>query len=865
MAIFLFLCVSLTASAQFTDDFSDGDFVRGPSWTGDSIFWQVTDGKLQSRVPAEDQPGSSSFYLSTASARVTGTLWEFWMQLHFNPSSRNYVEVYLASDREDPRCDAGNCLTRGYFVRVGGTSDQVSLYRRDSLQDILLIAGRSGLTDHSNNIFRIKVTCDEAHRWSLYEDATGTGENYFREGAAADSTYRQSAFFSIAVYQSGKTAAGKHFFGDIRAEPFLPDTVPPALTEVFPQDDHHVSLLFSEPLEALSAENRLHYMAGGSLVMPDSAALDDDNNRLIRLWFEKKIEPSQLYRLQVKQIEDLAGNRLDTSFSFIYYEPRQYSVIIEELFPNPVPSRGLPEYEYAEIKNISGYPVNLSGWKFCDPVRCAVFNPLMLQPDSLLILCDETVAELFRPLGKTAGLPRFPSLNNTGDLVELRDKHNAVIHALSYSRDWFGDTPKATGGWALEMADLRFPCLTEGNWGASTAPPGGTPGRDNSISASSPAPAVGLEFIGVTDSANIMVHLNMGVDSLSASLPGNYRVPGILIDSAVAGGPLFDEIRLHLATPLQRRKIYDLEIRSLTGCNGLLPGLDNRLRFGLPEPATPFDVVINEVLFNPAAGGHDFVELYNRSAKIIDAGTLLLANRNNDGSAASGKAVTSQPRYLFPGAYLALTEDRNELLSRYDCPSPENIRQVDKLPPYPNARGNVVLLDSSGDIIDELSYNENLQSVFLHEVKGVSLERVNASGNSGDPANWRSASSTAGYATPGYLNSQSAESDTLDRAFSAMPEIFSPDRDGMDDEVLIRYRLPDGFAGEVIIFNAAGRPVRHLVANALLGTHGKMKWDGQDDNLNRLPVGVYVIYVRIFNTRGTVRHYKLPVVLANRR
>ena len=110
------------ASAQLQDDFSDGDFTANPTWSGDVTSFQVLSGQLNST----NQVTNATFYLSTPSTLASAAQWEIYMKLDFSTSSLNYVDVYLTSDAADL-----NAVGGGYFVRVGGTADEICLYRND--------------------------------------------------------------------------------------------------------------------------------------------------------------------------------------------------------------------------------------------------------------------------------------------------------------------------------------------------------------------------------------------------------------------------------------------------------------------------------------------------------------------------------------------------------------------------------------------------------------------------------------------------------------------------------------------------------------------------------------------------------------
>jgi len=147
----------------------------------------------------------------------------------------------------------------------------------------------------------------------------------------------------------------------------------------------------------------------------------------------------------------------------------------------------------------------------------------------------------------------------------------------------------------------------------------------------------------------------------------------------------------------------------------------------------------------------------------------------------------------------------------------------------------------------------------------VSLERIRAASATQDPGNWHSAAETAGFATPGYRNSQSVTGAEGGSEVTVQPEVFSPDNDGYDDLLSVLYSFSDpGYTANAVVYDARGRPVRNLVRNELLGTAGSFTWDGVRDDHTKAPVGIYVIYFEVFNALGDVRKFKRTCVLATK-
>ena len=152
----------------------------------------------------------------------------------------------------------------------------------------------------------------------------------------------------------------------------------------------------------------------------------------------------------------------------------------------------------------------------------------------------------------------------------------------------------------------------------------------------------------------------------------------------------------------------------------------------------------------------------------------------------------------------------------------------------------------------------------LAEEKGISLERISFTQKTNDAKNWHSASTTSGYGTPGYMNSQVEIENNSSPNIVFTPESFSPNFDGYNDEYKIQYELEKpGYVANISIFDATGKFVMKLVNNEILGTGGTIKWDGRDQTGQQKSLGVYIVLVEIFNTAGEVFQYKDGVVLTD--
>lgn len=546
----------------------------------------------------------------------------------------------------------------------------------------------------------------------------------------------------------------------------------------------------------------------------------------------------------------------------------RFEVVITEIMADPTPVAGLPNAEYIEIKNVSASPFNLNGWKISDATSTATLTAnFVLQPDSFLIICANSNVAALSVYGRTIGVSSFPSLDNSGDQLSLKSVQGKIIHAVNYATEWYQNEIKKDGGWSLEMIDTKNPCTGMVNWIASIDASGGTPGKKNSVDGvnKDSAPPQLLRTYSPT-TLTLTVVFNEPLDSASAAAPTNYFLNnGINITSAAPQGTLFNTVLLNLSSPMQPNTVYTLTAANVTDCKGNIVGAYNKAKAGLPEEALQADLIINEILFNSRPNAYDYVEFYNKSAKIIDAGKLFLANRNSSGALSSIKKIMEVPFYIFPGDYIVVTEDAASLKREYLVNNPDAVLQLLSLPSLPDDKGNIVLTNAQGFVVDEVAYADKWHFALISNTEGVALERIDPADSSQKSSNWHSASSTAGYGTPSYRNSQYKQTGNIQAEIEITPRIFSPDNDGQDDIARINYQVQEtGYLANLTIFDAGGRTVRRFVKNGLLGLKGSWNWDGLDEKNQKLPIGTYVVYTEIFNLQGKKKHFKNTVVLARK-
>jgi len=850
------ITITFLARGQLAESFADSNFSANPVWTGTPQAWIVNAARqLQSSHPL----ANSSFWLTTPNRLALAAEWTIRLRLHFNTSSLNYTDIWLLSALENPEAP-GNT---GYFVRVGGSADEVALFRKDPAGAVKIIDGTDGVTNTSDNHLRLRVIRRADGQFQLLRGDAGSGSPLTSEGSITDSTYRTTAFFALQVRQSTSSFFGRHYFSEIQVQPWQADTTAPSLLLVEALNDSTLSVRFSEAVDARTALHPDRYSVSAGIGSPQHVRVDPADASRVILEFSRSFPPGISLLLTVREVYDLNGNLLlqDTD-SFVFYRAVRYDVLLHEIMADPTPSQGLPATEYIEIRNVSPHNLNIGGWRIAGGNTLSQpFPELWLPADSLLLLTSSGQVASLSPYGRSIGLSNFPALSNEGTTLQLLDARGQSIHALAYEKSWYQNELKALGGWSLELIDPSNPC---GNaWSASLHPQGGTPGRRNSVEGpgADTDPPVLLRA-WCADSLTVLAVFDETLDSASLSglTVGLENGPAILTVQALP--PLFRELRIGLAAPLQRGLIYRLSIQGAADCRNNRAEAQ-KVKVGLAGIGAQ-GLQLNELLYAPPPGGSEYVEVAHRGKELIDLSRVFIGGRTATGELSNIKPLSATPFLLFPGDHAAVSENPAAVRRHYRVAQPALLLRVPGMPALADHGGTVALLDAQGTLLDEVRYDPKWQLPLIRDDRGIALERLSAQAPTQDRHNWHSASAASGYGTPTARNSQYRGDEQRSRLW-VDPPVFTPDGDGIDDLALIRYEVEQaGCIGTVTLFNAAGVPVRPLVRNELMGRKGHWTWDGLDAQGKPAVQGTYVLLAEWFGLDGKRSREKRTVTLLRR-
>lgn len=818
----LWLCTGRFCAAQFIDAFTDSNFHAAPAWVGDSSHFTINSQRqLQLLAPS----GSARSQLRTASQALHASSWEWWSRLEFNPSSTNYADVYLVSDQSN--LDGS---LNGYFVRIGNTTDEVSLYRQTGSTRSKIIDGRDGLLNRNNNLLKVKVERDAQGVWQLWADSSGTGQQYVLEGTASDLVHGGSQWFGLRLVYTA-TRADKFYFDavEVLGGP-IPDTLAPVVTHSTLVSDRAWELKFSEWPRASDLLTPANYQLIG-LGAPSIVQAGVDSS--VYLEWPQPFPSPALLELDV-YLNDSAGNLLDTTLQLLNRPLVAADVVINEVMADPTPVVGLPEGEFVELYNPTDFPISVGGWLLSDPGTDGILPDFVLQPKTFVLLVPAAAAPLWTGYGPVLEVQPWPLLNNDQDWLRLRSNTGLLLDSIHYQLSWLGNVVKQQGGWSYERVSPSSGCVDSSNWKASQNPNGGSPGQPNSIFGTPlPPPTPQLQYALWLPGDSVLLQFSQAVH------PGVLLLKGDTL--ALPNNPaVAHQWKIPLPAGTADSSGSVVHASDWRDCHGQ-SSLPAQYRIGKGELPMAGELLFNEIYYRPATAGTSYFELFNASNRIIDLSKTLISAADNNWQANQAVALSSLPFVLFPGHYMVFCRDTAALERDFGAVPLQSRQHMSSWPTLNQSGGRLVLLDQAGRTIDQLLFHDSLHHPLLSETRGMALERLEGSLQT----NFSSAQ-TSIRGTPGQKNSRKHLAQAIRAGFTAEPAMIRPDQ---WEQTRIQFSANSAKMLKIDVLDTGGRPLGTLLPLQLCNGEMELFWNGTVQG-EALPTGAYLLRASFYENNG---------------
>jgi hypothetical protein len=344
-----------------------------------------------------------------------------------------------------------------------------------------------------------------------------------------------------------------------------------------------------------------------------------------------------------------------------FYVVQDYSkLVLTELMYHP-PNFGTTngdELEFIELKNAGTNTLDLTGLQFTDGITFAFTNGTRLAPGQFFVLVRNSAAFAAKYPGVTINGVYTGKLDNGGEHLTLAHLLGTNVFSLSYGTSLPWPMTPDGDGFSLVRTSLTADPAQAASWRFS-ANLGGSPGADDPtviippivineiLTHTDPPQTDAIELFNPTTSS-----ANLGGWFLTddPAQPKKFRIPDGTVISA-GGFVAFAETNFNptpgvppsFALSSWGDSVYLFSGDALTNLTGYCHGLDfgpaaNGVSFGRYVISTGEEqwpaqsvltlgatnsgpragpLVINEIMYHPAPGYDEFVEIYNLSAAAV--------------------------------------------------------------------------------------------------------------------------------------------------------------------------------------------------------------------------------------------------------
>ena len=808
------------------------------------FVWSV-DG-IQSNIATSTQKQTALCYFA---CNTDSLQWlEAKIYLDINPSSANFLDVFF-------RCDS--TLQNGWLLRLGDTEDGLKLIERRAGKERIECGGEGGYFNKSKSNITLRWVKQRDQFLLLYKDSSW--EDFRTLCAAVDTLPYRYHYTGIGIVQTGSSAAGKHRVETYTVGPPRPDKTPATVKSLQWKSTALAEIQFSEPI---LLENKNQLICN----FQQALAFTQPNKKTILAQFNPQT-CNQSHSVYVQNAKDSAGNiqPLQKASAFVTCPTpiSPYEVTITEIMADPQPSLGyLPPVQYIELKNHTPNRLWLSELSLSDAQTRIALPKILLQPHQRITLCDHADTTAMKGIPNVVGCA-LPHINIESDLLTLTNQQNQTVHQFQYQQ--FMHHPSySQGGYSLEHIDSNAACIDHFMWTSNTAQ-GGTPSLPPATFKSFPTQksqppnhhtAFQVAYLAATHPDTALLIFNHPVDDSLPPLKMTNQNASYTFQPLKIGSHKYV-----IQPPLQNQQIVEVKIGPIINCNGdTLQQSVQPLGYSSLLPSAG-QLQFNEVMFNALDAQPDYLEVVNTSQQPLQLMGLQL-QIITDQQPEDIITLSTQPFILYPREIRCFSAEPYALAM---ANNPNVFHRHQRVVNFPNlpASGATLRLThpSITEPIDEMTYSESMHSPVILSNKGVSLEKTSPTAPSNQSMHWVSATTTAGYATPGETNSQCSDArKTLKKVFELDKTVYNLPT---EEYITVIHNLPkSGYVVKPSLFSMMGSRIPLNIPPTQVSQDGQLLlplWMIK----NNLPSGNYILHIDAFHPDADICRQNLRLVLVH--
>ena len=622
---------------------------------------------------------------------------------------------------------------------------------------------------------------------------------------------------------------------------------------ILPSNTFSVEIFSDRNQDSIASYNELVWSSYNiPLLLPDSVITINGD-----IYSENSGKSIHIALITMDSDENSKGN---ISYANLLVSFSNNSLTLNEFLPYP----NAEQTEFIECINIIDRAIDISDWNLSNNRSSTTLDYHKQIPSSgyLVLAKDSSFFNYFPPSNATIIVPqKWPALNNTSDKIILKDLTGRAIDSLLYNDTW-----NLKSGISFEKISPELPSNNESSWSLSTNENGATPGVLNSITPL----AHDLSLDSLATSSNVgdsssTFFVTFFIQNCGQT--SDYSANLKLFESSEQLLRMIDSIEIEELSPGENDTLSCLIGPFQSGTHNFIVALDwehdehsknDTLNFSITISYRKETLLISEFMPDPfdintsCNSISEYVELYNPGMDSMCINRWHISDNN------TAKPADILHKHLMPPqSFFVVASDSS--IFNFPCINHFNTAVLHNFPSLNNVEDAIFLMDPTGKVIDSLSYNTTWKIS-----KGISLERIYFN-NPNFYSNWRASVSSFG-GTPGSENSVAFTTPLKKPGIKAKPNPFSPDGDGIDDEVAFQYQLPFPTAKITIeIYDLAGRLIYRPAHNFSTSSEGAIYWSGESKYGKRARIGIYIVRCSAtdIGTNKSVA-YITTVVLARR-